>query len=69
MILNEDKKEKDLASSWTLSKDISEAPHYHSEYLISDAIYKMALEEMERAIEPDSTSEQGRKWRVCWRVT
>ncbi|MEO8860930.1 MAG: hypothetical protein ABI358_05870 [Ginsengibacter sp.] len=64
--LNETKKEKDLASSWKLTKDISDAPQYHSEYLISDAIYKMALEEMERAIEPDSTFRTGKEWAGVW---
>ena len=64
--LNETKKEKDLASSWKLAKDISDAPQYHSEYLISDAIYKMALEEMEKAIEPDSTFRTGKEWAGVW---
>ncbi len=66
VILNETKKEKDLASSWKLTKNISDAPQYHSEYLISDAIYKMALEEMERAIEPDSTFRTGKEWAGVW---
>lgn len=64
--LNETKKEKDLASSWKLTTDISDAPQYHSEYLISDAIYKMALEEMEKAIEPDSTFRTGKEWAGVW---
>ena len=64
--LNETKKEKDLASSWRLTKDISDAPQYHSEYLISDAVYKMALEEMEKAIEPDSTFRTGKEWAGVW---
>ena len=66
VILNETKKEKDLASSWKLAKDISDAPQYHSEYLISDAIYKMAMEEMEKAIEPDSTFRTGKEWAGVW---
>lgn len=66
LILNEDKKEKDLASLWELTKDISNAPQYHSEYLISDAIYKMALEEMQKAIEPDSTFRTGKEWSGVW---
>ncbi len=64
--LNETKKEKDLASTWKLTKDISNAPQYHSEYLISDAVYKMALEEMEKAIEPDSTFRTGKEWAGVW---
>lgn len=57
---------KDLPSSWKLTKDISNAPQYHSAYLISDAIYKMALEEMEKAIEPDSTFRTGKEWAGVW---
>ncbi len=50
VVLNQTKKEKDLASVWKLTRDAKDAPQYHSEYLISDAIYKMALEEMEKAV-------------------
>ncbi len=66
IILNETKKEKDLASSWKLTKDISASPQYPSEYLISDAIYKMALEEMQKAVEPDSTFRTGKEWAGVW---
>jgi hypothetical protein len=66
IVLNQDKKEKDLASTWKLTKDISAYPQYHSEYLISDAIYKMALEEMQKAIEPDSTFRTGKEWAGVW---
>jgi Bacterial alpha-L-rhamnosidase 6 hairpin glycosidase domain len=66
LTLNETKKEKDLASSWAVTKDILDAPQYHSEYLISDAIYKMALEEMEKSIEPDSTFRTGKEWAGVW---
>jgi hypothetical protein len=66
LIMNETKKEKDLASTWKLSKSISAFPQYHSEYMISDAIYNMALEEMQRAIEPDSTFRTGKEWAGVW---
>ena len=55
-----------LASSWTLSRDISAFPQYHSGYKLSDALYNMSLEEMQKAIEPDSTFRTGKEWSGVW---
>ncbi|MEO8772338.1 MAG: hypothetical protein ABI402_19725 [Ferruginibacter sp.] len=66
MIMNESKKEPDLAADWKLTKDISAFPQYHSDYKISDAIYNMSIEEMEKAIEPDSTFRTGKEWAGVW---
>ena len=66
MILNEEKKEKDLATDWHLSKDISAFPQYKSGYRLSDALYNMAIEEMIRAVEPDSTFRTGKEWAGVW---
>ncbi len=66
MILNETKKEKDLAANWQLTKDISAFPQYQSDYKLSDALYNMALEEMQNAIEPDSTFRTGKEWAGVW---
>ncbi len=66
MLLNETKKEKDLAAEWKLTKDITAFPQYHSDYTISDAIYNMSLEEMQKAIEPDSTFRTGKEWAGVW---
>lgn len=66
VILNEQKKEKELATTWTLEKDISAFPSYQSEYTLSDAIYNLSLEEMQRAIEPDSTFRTGKEWAGVW---
>ncbi|MEO6668487.1 MAG: hypothetical protein ABIN36_03355 [Ferruginibacter sp.] len=66
MIMNEEKKERDLAADWKLTKDIAAFPQYHSDYKISDAIYNMSLEEMEIAIEPDSTFRTGKEWAGVW---
>ncbi|MFT3911328.1 MAG: hypothetical protein QM737_18040 [Ferruginibacter sp.] len=66
MILNEEKKERDLAAEWTLTKDIAAFPQYHSDYPMSDAIYNMSLEEMQKAIEPDSTFRTGKEWAGVW---
>ncbi len=66
MILNETKKQKELAAAWKLTKDISRFPQYHSGSNMPDAIYNMALEEMENAVEPDSTFRTGKEWAGVW---
>lgn len=58
--------DKKTASSWKLTKDISAFPQYHSDYVLSDAIYNMSLEEMQKAIEPDSTFRTGKEWSGVW---
>lgn len=66
LILNEQKEKKTTASSWKLSKDISAFPQYQSGYLMIDALYNLALEEMQNAIEPDSTFRTGKEWAGVW---
>jgi len=58
--------DKKTASSWKLSKDVSAFPQYQSGYKLSDAIYNMSLEEMQKAIEPDSTFRTGKEWSGVW---
>jgi Bacterial alpha-L-rhamnosidase 6 hairpin glycosidase domain len=53
-------------NQWQLTKDIGAFPQYVSDYPISDAIYNMSLEEMQRAIEPDSTFRTGKEWAGVW---
>ena len=59
LILNKPGDANNTASVWKLSKDISAFPQYHSGYLLSDAVYNLALEEMQNAVEPDSTFRTG----------
>ncbi len=66
VVFNEEKKEKDLAASWQLSRNTSAFPQYHSPHPIADAIYNLSLEEMEKAIEPDSTFRTGKEWAGVW---
>jgi hypothetical protein len=49
-----------------LSKDISAFPQYQSPYVLIDALYNLALEEMQNAIEPDSTFRTGKEWAGVW---
>lgn len=64
--LNKQEEQKSTASSWKLSKDISAFPQYKSSYPLVDALYNLALEEMENAVEPDSTFRTGKEWAGVW---
>ncbi|MET0463408.1 MAG: hypothetical protein ABW007_09640 [Chitinophagaceae bacterium] len=64
--MNVEEKEKKTLSHWKLETDLAAFPQYRSPYLLSDALYNMALEEMNRAIEPDSTLRTGKEWAGVW---
>ncbi|MBF9255115.1 glycogen debranching protein [Pontibacter sp. 172403-2] len=66
LVLNANKEDKLTATHWQLSKDISAFPQYTSDYVITDALYNMALEEMINAVEPDSTFRTGKEWAGVW---
>jgi len=66
LVLNKPEDENKIASSWKLSGDVSAFPQYHSSYKITDALYNLALEEMQKAVEPDSTFRTGKEWGGVW---
>ncbi len=66
LALNVQADEKSTDANWRLSKDISAFPQYKSDYPLSDAIYNMSLEEMQKAIETDSTFRTGKEWAGVW---
>ena len=66
LVLNPTGKKEQTASHWKLSKDVSAFPQYTSTFPISDAIYNLALEEMTKAVEPDSTFRTGKEWAGVW---
>ncbi len=66
LTLNEDPDENKTATSWKLTRDISAFPQYHSPDVLPDALYNLALEEMQNAIEPDSTFRTGKEWAGVW---
>lgn len=66
LTLNQNPDENKTAHSWKLSKDISAFPQYHSADVLADALYNLALEEMQKAIEPDSTFRTGKEWAGVW---
>lgn len=66
LVLNAQKDEKETAAGWKLSKDIAAFPQYKSPHVMTDAIYNMSVEEMIRAVEPDSTFRTGKEWAGVW---
>lgn len=66
LVLNKPQDANSTASSWKMTKDVSAFPKYHSGYKISDALYNLALEEMQNAVEPDSTFRTGKEWGGVW---
>lgn len=64
--LNHNPDENKTANSWKLSKNINAFPQYHSPDVLPDALYNLALEEMQNAIEPDSTFRTGKEWAGVW---
>jgi hypothetical protein len=66
LVLNRYGNDKKTNTHWQLAKDISAYPQYKSPYEISDALYNMSLEEMVKAIEPDSTFRTGKEWAGVW---
>ena len=52
--------------SWKLKKDISAFPQLNTPNLLENAIYNMSVEEMEKAIEKDSTLRTGIEWPGVW---
>jgi hypothetical protein len=66
LVLNKPEDENKIASSWKLSRDVGAFPQYHSSYKITDALYNLALEEMQKAVEPDSTFRTGKEWGGVW---
>ena len=66
LILNKKSDLKKIDTVWKLTKDISAFPQYKSPHVIADAIYNMSLEEMEKAVEKDSTLRTGAEWAGVW---
>lgn len=66
IMLNQSEAHKATPSNWKLSHDISSFPQYASDYVLVDALYNMALEEMLKDIETDSTFRTGKEWGGVW---
>jgi hypothetical protein len=66
LLMNAPEQQNQTAAQWKLDKDLSAFPRYQSGYPIADAIYNMSLEEMIKAVEPDSTFRTGKEWAGVW---
>lgn len=64
--LNPLKEEPVKIKTWKLTKDISPFPQYQSPNIMESAIYNMSVEEMQKAIEKDSTLRTGISWPGVW---
>jgi hypothetical protein len=64
--MNNPQSEEETASEWKQTKDVSAFASYSSGYTISDALYRLAIEEMINAVEPDSTFRTGKEWAGVW---
>ena len=66
LVLNAKSDLKKINTVWKLTKDIAAFPQYQSPHVLADAIYNMSLEEMEKAVEKDSTLRTGAEWAGVW---
>jgi hypothetical protein len=66
LFLNAKQDQKQTATEWRQVKDATAFPQYKTPYLISAALYNMSLEEMIKAVEPDSTFRTGKEWSGVW---
>ncbi len=66
LIMNAKSNEKQTAAQWKQVRNTSAFPQYQSDYTISDAVYNLALDEMIKAVEPDSTFRTGKEWAGVW---
>lgn len=66
MKINPVKETFSTVKSWKQTKDISAFPRYQSPVLLENAIYNMSVEEMQKAIEKDSTLRTGIEWPGVW---
>jgi hypothetical protein len=66
MKINPKTDETSTLKTWKLKKDISAFPQYKTSGLLENAIYNMSVEEMQKAIEKDSTLRTGIEWPGVW---
>lgn len=66
LAMNVKEEEKKTASTWKQGRDLSAYPQYQSPYTLPDLLYRLSIEEMVNAIEPDSTLRTGKEWAGVW---
>jgi len=66
LTLNVPDENTQTASQWKMTKDATAFPQYRSGFQMADALYNLSLEEMIKAVEPDSTFRTGKEWAGVW---
>ena len=66
IVFNAKKDQKKTDGKWKLTKNTNAFPQYHSDHMLSNALYNLSLEEMINAVEPDSTFRTGKEWAGVW---
>ncbi len=66
LFLNQSADKKRTNPDWQLTTDVTAYPQYRSSFPLVDALYNLSLEEMNRAIEKDSTLRTGKEWAGVW---
>lgn len=52
--------------TWRLQEDISSFPSFHSDHVLTEALYNLSLEEMVLNIRHDDTFMAGEQWKGVW---
>ncbi|MDE6268115.1 MAG: hypothetical protein K2M04_03435 [Muribaculaceae bacterium] len=55
-----------IEQEWVLKNDISSYPRLESGNRLHNAVYRMGLDEMVNAVEPDTTLRTGKEWSGVW---
>lgn len=66
LLMNAKGQEANAVNCWKQVNNTSQFPQLHSDFPISDAVYNLALDEMIKAVEPDSTFRTGKEWAGVW---
>ncbi len=64
--LNPDKELQPNKAGWKIDSVASDMPQYHSDQVLVDALYNMAIAEIKSNLRPDSTYRAGKEWDGVW---
>lgn len=66
LVFNVHSEDRATASEWKPLHNLDAFPRYHSPFVLTDALYNLAIDEMIGAIEPDNTFRTGKEWAGVW---
>ena len=66
LVLNSASSARKQANNWQRSLNTQDFPQYNSPFPLINSLYNLTLEEMIRAVEPDSTLRTGKEWSGVW---